>query len=72
MSVNIDFEFDFEAAIKKAYLDDEIYQQISDLAKGLDMKSIRTEEAIRSLIEINSKVLANVLNAYNKELLNEL
>ena len=72
MSVNIDFEFDFDAAIKKAYLDDEIYQQISDLAKGLDMKSIETEKAIRSLIEINSKVLANVLSAYNTELLNEL
>lgn len=72
MSVNIDFEFDFDATIKKAYLDDEIYQQISDLAKGLDMKSIETEKAIRSLIEINSKVLANVLSAYNTELLNEL
>lgn len=72
MSVNINFEFDFEAAIKKAYLDDKIYQQISDLAKGLDMKSVETEKAIRSLIKINSKVLADVLSAYNKELLNEL
>lgn len=72
MSVNVDFEFDFESAMEKAYHDDAIYQEISNLAKGFNMKSIGTEEIIRSLVKINSKVLADVLKAYNKELLNEL
>lgn len=69
---NVDFEFDFEKALSKAYRDDEIYQSISDIAKGLDMKTIKTEAAIRQLIEINSKVLSEVLKKYNSELLNEL
>lgn len=69
---NIDFEFDFADSISKAYHDDEIYQKISYIAKGLDMKSIGTEDAIRQLIQINSSVFANVLKQYNYELLNEL
>lgn len=69
---NVDFEFDFEKAISKAYHDDEIYQDISYIAKGLDMKGITTEDAIRKLIKINSSVLAKVLNQYNYELLNEI
>lgn len=69
---NVDFEFDFADAIAKAYHNDEIYQKISYIAKGLDMKSIKTEDAIRQLIQINSSVLAKVLKQYNYELLNEL
>lgn len=69
---NIDFEFDFETALSDAYHDDEIYQDISSIAKGLDMDSIKTEDAIRKLIKINSSVLAKVLKQYNHELLNEL
>lgn len=69
---NVDFKFDFNAALAKAYHDDEIYQKISYIAKGLDMKSIKTETAIRELISINSLVLAHVLEEYNHELLNEL
>ena len=70
--VNIDFEFDFKAALSRAYHDDEIYQRISYIAKGLDMKSINTENAIRQLININSSVLSKVLTEYNHELLNSL
>lgn len=69
---NIDFEFDFETALSEAYHDDEIYQDISDIAKGLDGKFIKTEDAIRKLIKINSSVLAKVLKKYNHEFLNEL
>ena len=69
---NIDFEFDFESALLEAFHDDEIYQDISYIAKGLDMKSINTETAIRKLININSSALAKVLIKYNHELLNEL
>ncbi len=69
---NVDFEFDFEKEITKAYLDDEIYQKIAYIAKDLDMKGIKTEDAIRELIKINSSVLAEVLKKYNHELLNEL
>ena len=69
---NVDFEFNFEEALAKAYHDSEIYQKISYIAKGLDMKSIKTEDAIRQLIQINSTVLATVLKNYNSELLNEL
>lgn len=69
---NIDFEFDFENALTKAYHDDEIYQDISCIAKDLDMKSTTTEDAIRKLIKINSSVLAKVLKQYNHELLNEI
>ena len=69
---NIDFEFDFETALSEAFHDDEIYQDISDIAKSLDMKSVKTEDAIRKLIRINSSALAKVLKKYNYELLNEL
>ena len=69
---NVDFEFDFEKALSAAYHDNEIYQDISYIAKGLDMKSITTETAIRKLIKINSSVLAKVLKQYNYELLNEV
>lgn len=69
---NIDFEFDFASAISKAYHDGGIYQSIADIAKGLDLGAIKTEEAIRELIEINSNVLSNVLKQYNYELLNEI
>ncbi|MDE6053241.1 MAG: hypothetical protein K2G55_05665 [Lachnospiraceae bacterium] len=69
---NVDFEFDFETALAKAYQDDEIYQNIAYIAKDLDMKGISTEDAIRELIKINSSVLAKVLKKYNYELLNEL
>lgn len=67
---NVDFEFDFETAISNAYT--EHYQDISYIAKGLDLKSVSTEQAIRDLIKINSTVLAKVLKKYNYELLNEL
>ena len=69
---NVDFEFDFEKALSEAYCDDDIYQDIAYIAKGLDMKSLKTEDAIRKLIKINSSVLAKVLMKYNHELLNEL
>lgn len=69
---NVNFEFDFENEIAKAYHDDEIYQEIAYIAKDLDMKGIKTEDAIRKLIKINSSVLAKVLKKYNYELLNEL
>ena len=69
---NIDFEFDFATALAEAYHDSDIYQNISYIAKGLDMKSVSTEEAIRKLIAINSSVLSKVLTKYNYELLNEL
>ncbi len=36
------------------------------------MKAIKTEDAIRKLIKINSTVLAKVLKQYNYELLNEI
>lgn len=68
---NVDFEFDFETAISDAYKMD-YYQDISYIAKGLDLKSVSTEQAIRDLIRINSSVLAKVLKKYNYELLNEL
>lgn len=70
--MNIDFEFDFEKAIADAYRDDETYQDISNIAKAVDMQSISTETAIRKLIKINSGVLAKVLRKYNYELLNNL
>lgn len=69
---NVDFEFDFEKALSKAYRDDEIYNDICDVAKALDNDLISTEKAIRELIKINSSVLAEVLKKYNSELLNEL
>lgn len=69
---NIAFEFNFEKALSEAYHDDEIYQDISYIAKGLDLKSLSTEDAIRKLIKINSSVLAKVLRQYNYELLNEV
>lgn len=69
---NVDFEFDFEKALAQAYHDDNIYQKISYIAKGLDIKSLKTEDAIRQLIQINSTVLAKVLKQYNYDLLNEL
>ena len=67
---NVDFEFDFKTAISYAYT--EKYQDITNIAKGLDMKSLSTEDAIRELIKINSSVLSKVLKKYNYELLNEL
>lgn len=70
--VNVDFKFDFKSAISNEYKDDEIDQSISDIAKGIDIGAIKTEEAIRKLIKINSTVLANVLEKYNAELLNEI
>lgn len=69
---NVDFKFDFEKALENAYHDDEIYQDISCIAKGLDMKITTTEDALRKLIKINSSVLAKVLKQYNHELLNEI
>ena len=69
---NIDFEFDFATALAEGYHDDDIYQSISYIANGLDMKCISTEDAIRQLIAINSSVLSKVLIKYNYELLNEL
>ena len=70
--MNIDFEFDFEKAIADAYCDDVVYQDVSDIAKAIDMQSIDTETAIRKLVKINSGVLAKVLRKYNSELLNNL
>lgn len=70
--INVDFKFDFKSAISNEYKDDEIDQSISDIAKGIDIGAIKTEEAIRKLIKINSTVLANVLEKYNAELLNEI
>lgn len=70
--INVDFKFDFKSAISNEYKDDEIDQSISDIAKGIDTGAIKTEEAIRKLIKINSTVLANVLEKYNAELLNEI
>ena len=69
---NIDFEFDFKSALAKTYRDSEIYQEICDIAKGLDLKCLKTEDAIRRLIEINSIVFSEVLKQYNYNLLNEL
>ena len=45
--INTDFKFDFKSSLAKAYHDDEIYQSISYIAKGFDMKSIGTEDVIR-------------------------
>lgn len=70
--MNIDFEFDFAKALSDAYHDNETYQDISYIAKAIDMQSISTETAIRELIKINSDVLAKVLKKYNSELLNNL
>lgn len=70
--INVDFEFDFKAAIDKAYSDDEIYQDIAYIAKAFDLKADNTEKLIRELIKINSTVLAEVLTQYNRELLNEI
>lgn len=70
--VNIDFEFDFEAALSEAYCNDEIYQDICNIAKEIDLGTIKSEKVIRDLIKINSSVLAKVLKKYNYELLNEL
>ena len=69
---NVDFEFDFEKALAEAYHDDEVYQDISYIARALDMESLKTEAAIRELIKVNSSVLAKVLKQYNYELLNAL
>ncbi|MFQ9112408.1 MAG: hypothetical protein ACLR4P_04805 [Butyribacter sp.] len=70
--VNVDFKFDFASALAKEYHDSEIYQSIADIAKGIDINALTTEDAIRKLIKINSTVLANVLEKYNYELLNEI
>ena len=70
--VNVDFKFDFKSAISKEYLDSDISQSIVDIAKGIDINALKTEDAIRQLIKINSTVLANVLEKYNQELLNEI
>lgn len=69
---NVDFEFDFDDAIAKAYHDNEIDSNITTIAKGLELGVIKPEKAIRDLIKINSTVLAKVLKKYNYELLNEL
>ena len=69
---NVDFRFDFQSALLKAYQDDTLYQDISDIAKSIDIGSISTEDAIRKLIKINSVALSKVLESYNAELLNEL
>lgn len=69
---NVDFEFDFADAIAKAYHDNEIDSDITTIAKGLELGTIKPEKAIRDLIKINSSVLAKVLKQYNYELLNEL
>lgn len=65
-------KFDFASALAKEYHDSEIYQSIADIAKGIDINALTTEDAIRKLIKINSTVLANVLEKYNYELLNEI
>lgn len=66
----IDFQFDFDKYISKAYTD---YQQdIAYIAEGLDGNSMVTEDAIKELIKINSAVLSDVLKKYNYELLNEI
>ena len=70
--INTDFKFDFKSSLAKAYHDDEIYQSISYIAKGFDMKSIGTEDVIRQLININSSVLHKGLTEYNHKLLNSL
>lgn len=69
--VNVDFKFDFKSAIAKEYSDK--YQSIAYIAKDIDANNpISIETAIRELIKINSTVLANVLENYNQELLNEI
>ena len=71
--VNVDFKFDFASALAKEYHDSEIYQSIAYIAKDIDANNpISIETAIRELIKINSTVLANVLENYNQELLNEI
>lgn len=71
--INVDFKFDFKSAISNEYKDDDIYQSISYIAKDIDANSsVSIEAAIRELIKINSTVLANVLEKYNAELLNEI
>ncbi len=70
--VNIDFDFDFKKAIDKAFSDDEVYQEIAYICKALDFKNRETEKLVRSLIKINSTILAEVLTQYNRELLNEI
>ena len=70
MAINVDFTFDFQKALSEAYTD--FYQEITDIAKGLDSKCLSTEKAIRRLIEINSSVLIKVLTHYNSELLDEI
>lgn len=72
VNVNVDFEFDFEKAISRAYHEDETHQAILDIAKGIDIGAIDTEKAIWELIKINSSVFAEVLKQYNQELLNEI
>lgn len=68
--VNVDFKFDFKSAIKE-YSDK--YQSIAYIAKDIDANNtISIETAIRELININSTVLATVLENYNQELLNEI
>lgn len=69
---NVDFEFDFDNAISKAYHDNEIDSDITTIAKGLELRAIKPEKAIRDLLKINSSVLAKVLKQYNHDLLNEL
>ena len=70
MAINVDFKFDFEKHLNSALADS--YQDIAYIAKGLEMKSTSVEKAIRSLIEINVSAISKVLNAYNKELLNDI
>lgn len=69
---NIGFKFDFASAIAKEYSDNKISQSITDIANGIDTNDLTTEDAIRKLIKINSTVLANVLEKYTQELLNEI
>ena len=70
MSANVNFTFDFKKHLSLALQDS--YQDISDIAKQLDSKSISIEKAIRQLTKINISAISDVLNAYNKELLNEI
>lgn len=68
--VNVDFKFDFQKHFDDALCDS--YQDIANIAKALDMKTKRTEDAIRELIGLSSSAFCKVLAAYNEELLNEI
>ena len=70
--VNIDFEFDFEEEIKRAYNTNQMYDGIKFVSEALKLEQLDIEDAIRKLININTEVLAEVLNKYNRELLEEL